>query len=280
MKLRIGTRGSQLALKQTEMVIEALQEKYENIEIEVEILQSKGDRLQNISLQDAGGKGLFIERFEQALLEGTIDCAVHSGKDLPSYTPSPFCIPAVLKRGSCGDVLISKKEIEETRGLIIGTSSPRRKALSEKLFPGCEVKLLRGNILTRIHKLETEDYDAILLARAGLERLNVDVSKFHVQELDIHSFIPASCQGILAIESLENSSVNSILESINDENTKQAFDLERKMMNLLNADCHDPTAVHVEKKENWIMDVFYKDTFILQREVNEDDLESIVKELV
>lgn len=278
MKLRIGTRGSQLALKQTEMVVDVLQEKYNELEIEVEILQSKGDKIQNVSLQDAGGKGLFIETFEQALLDGRIDCAVHSGKDLPSDTPSPFCIPAVLKRGSCCDVLISKKEITDTEGLIIGTSSPRREALSKKFFPGCDIKLLRGNVLTRLHKLETEEYDAILLAKAGLERLNVDLSNYYVKELDIHQFIPASCQGILAIECLENSDFKSILESINDKSTKQAFDMERRMMNLLHADCHDPTAVHLEKG---CMDVFYKDKFVLQREIHDDrELEDVAKELL
>jgi len=176
--IKIGTRSSALALKQTSMVIEKLKSSNKNLEIEIVEIKTTGDKITDKPLYDIGGKGLFTNEFEEALLKGTIDIAVHSAKDMPSYLTEEFSIGAVLERANPFDLLIFNKGTDINKENInIGTSSPRRKFLIEKLYPHCRTSLLRGNVPTRLEKLKNNMYDAIILAKAGIDRLGFDLKE-------------------------------------------------------------------------------------------------------
>lgn len=278
MRLRIGTRGSQLALKQTDMVVAALLKKDPSLDIEIKIIRSTGDRITDRPLASIGGKGLFVQEFEQALKQDTIDCAVHSGKDLPSVLDDGFCIPAVLPRADARDVLISRSPIQNYNAICIGTASPRRTVLAKRMFAGCEIKLLRGNVQTRLEALH-KGYDAILLAKAGLDRLHIDVSGYVVKVCDPHVLIPASCQGIIAIESKVNARGNDLLATINDENTHCVFDWERNLMAAIHADCHDAAAVHIEMGDPMHIWAFYQNSRIVHRQANRETMDAVIQEM-
>ncbi len=262
-KINIGTRGSALALKQTQMVIDELKRHYKNIETNVIILKTIGDKITDKPLYAIGKKGVFINDFENALKEGIIDIAVHSGKDIPSSTDDLFCFPSVLKRGDLRDALITKNEIDikKIKCPVIGTSSPRRSLIIRTIY-NCEIKLLRGNINTRLLKLKNNEYDAIILAMAGIERLynkECDLTDFNINPFEPEIFIPAACQGIIVCECLKGSNFESIIREINDNDTHIIFNTERKLMSLLNADCHDAAGVYAFKNGDKIhVSAFYK----------------------
>lgn len=239
MKIRVGARGSQLSIAQMDIVLQALKQKRPDLTFEKVIMKTKGDLILNRSLKEIGGKGLFVGEFEEALKEGIIDIAIHSGKDLPALSSSCFAF-SVMKRGAPYDVLIKNKDQVQ----VIGTSSPRREVLLHKLMPNAQVKMLRGNINTRIEKLRSGEYDAIILAQAGLERLQPSLAGLEVMPLDPEVFVPASCQGILTIEYLKDSPFQEIFSCIHDEETYQAFMLERQVMQGLQASCHDAVGAY------------------------------------
>lgn len=267
-KLRIGTRTSKLARIQTQMVVDALQ-----MPVEIVPIISKGDQIQDRSLANSGGKGLFVSVFEQALQNDQIDIAVHSGKDMPSQITEGFYVPAVLKRANPADLLLSKTPIQP--GAIIGTSSPRRANLYKRIDPTCQIKLLRGNVETRLHKLEDGFYDGIILAKAGLDRLQIDVSSYVVQTLDI---LPATAQGIIALEA---SNGFRLSKDIDDQKTHILFDVERKLMAKMHADCHDAASVYAQ----WIdtntlcIQAFYQDSDILTRYTDMDHVDDCIQEM-
>lgn len=255
MKIKLGTRGSALAVRQTNIVIEALKQVAPDVEVEIVKIQTKGDIRKNESLSAIGGKGLFVGEFEDALREGVIDVAVHSGKDLPSKSADEFCF-ATLEREMPNDVLLCRdaslldeiivslgKSGDTELAFVFGTASPRRELIMKSFFPSCEVKLLRGNIDTRLDKLRNAEYDAIVLAEAGIRRLNPSLDGLHVARLSSEQFVPAACQGIIACEALVGTPVAELIARINHAHTLEVFNLERSVMAKLGASCHDATGI-------------------------------------
>lgn len=207
-----------------------------NVKCTCVVVKTQGDKNQISPIDSFGGKAVFVDEFEQILLNGDIDIAVHSAKDMPIKIANGLEIGAVLKRADVRDVLIYKKETEKIK--TIGTSSKRRTAQILKLYPNCECLALRGNVPTRIEKMKNSLYDAVVLAKAGLDRLDIfgkDDSLCY-QILSVSQVVPAACQGIIAVECREND-LKDILNAINDKATMQALIHEREIMNLLDSSC-------------------------------------------
>lgn len=239
MNIKIGTRKSKLALAQTNMVVNEIKKYFPSINIEVVHFTTKGDKVLNKPLINIGGKGVFVTEIEDALINKEIDLAVHSAKDLPLKLQDNLTISAVLKRGNYRDTLVTVKgkEIDFSREIIIGTGSNRRKLAFKNLYPNATFKDIRGNVDTRLNKLYNCEYDGIILAMAGLERLDLlSDSRFTFTPFDYDSFVPAPCQGIIAIES-RNNYLTEILSKINHQDTYYSFQTERHILNILNADC-------------------------------------------
>ncbi|MCM1162528.1 MAG: hydroxymethylbilane synthase [Roseburia sp.] len=245
-KLIIGTRGSALALAQTELVIRRLKEISPEVECEIRIITTKGDKILNKPLAEFGGKGVFVTEIEEKLKSGEIDLAVHSAKDMPVELAEGLAIIGVLKREDSRDVLVTVdwEDFLQKEHPSIGTSSLRRQVQIQQEFPNALCKSLRGNVNTRLKKLEDGMYDGILLAAAGLRRLGFEKeNKFHYHMLDIDRMIPAGGQGIIAIEGRKDSRFLGLLASITHEETKIELELERKALRLLEAGCHEPIGV-------------------------------------
>ena len=236
MTIKIGTRKSRLALAQTEMLIKTLKNRFPNVKIETVYISTTGDKTLDKPLTALGGKGVFIKELEMSLLSGETDVAVHSAKDLPTKIADGLEISAVLPRGSYGDVFV--------------TRSLRRKLFAEKIYPNAKFKDIRGNVDTRLKKLLNGEYDALVLAKAGLERLDLcNGEDYTVTPFDTDEFLPAPCQGIVAIESRKNSEVSKMLAEISDKNTMLSFETERQVLHSLNADCSTPVGA-ISKVEN------------------------------
>ena len=243
--LRIGTRGSKLAVAQTKIVEEALKEKFPDLDVEIVIIKTKGDKILDKPLSDIGDKGLFINEFENALLNNEIDIAVHSAKDLPSELMQDLEIVCTPKRADMRDVLIKLKKSGSLS--IVGTGSPRRGFYINKYFPSAETKLIRGNIDTRLKKLEKNEYDGIVLAKAGLDRLHIFESvseKFDVEVFDADKLIPAACQGIIAVEAREDFEYKNEILQINDYQTFRQYKIEREVLKCLQVGCNEINGVY------------------------------------
>ncbi len=240
--IRIGTRGSKLALAQTNRVAAALAEK--GIEAEIEIISTRGDRITDRALHEADGFGLFVRELDNAILDGRIDAAVHSMKDIPAERPKGLAFAAVLKRDPPFDFLVMEKPIEEVSQ--IGTSSLRRRSQLLRYYheyPEMHVANLRGNIDTRLAKLEAGEYDAIVLAEAALVRLGIHAHGFR---LPATSFVPAPNQGAIAVVSRDTPELCAAFESLNDAQT--AFDTaaERAVMEEIGGGCFTPAGVYCQ----------------------------------
>ncbi len=241
-KIKIGTRGSKLAIAQTKIVENALKQEFPNLQTEIVIIHTKGDKILDKPLSEIGDKGLFINEFEEALFNKQIDIAVHSAKDLPSELREGLEIICTPKRADAMDVLISRKNLKTIS--IVGTSSPRRDFYIKKYFPNVEVKMIRGNIDTRLKKLSNGEYDAIVLAKAGLDRLKLPTEEFDIKIFDIESFLPAACQGIIAVESRNDFEYLNQLQQINDEQTFLQYKMEREVLKSLQVSCSEVNAVY------------------------------------
>ncbi len=209
-------------------------------------MSTRGDEFLDRSLQEIGGKGLFIKELEIAIQHGDADVAVHSMKDVPAEIPAGFCIAATLKRANHADALVTRDGTQLgdlPRGATIGSSSLRRQAQLKMLRPDLKVTSLRGNINTRLAKLENGDYDAIILAAAGLERLELG---HHIsQQFSPSEMLPAATQGVLGVECLEdNSQLRAILAHLNDKTAAQTTSAERAIARVLQASCQSPIAAH------------------------------------
>ncbi|GAA4923201.1 hydroxymethylbilane synthase [Mucilaginibacter defluvii] len=254
--LIIGTRGSDLALWQANFVKDSLAAI--NIKAELKIIKTQGDRILNLSFDKLEGKGFFTKELEEELLAGTIDLAVHSHKDLPTENPPGLIIAAVSEREDPAELLLILKDCVDVRqklsvkyGAIVGTSSNRRKAQLLAVRPDLEIEDLRGNVPTRIGKLRDEDYDAIMLAKAGVARLGLDLSEFHVEELTPTELIPAPAQGALAIQIRENDpELFETLQALNHANVAEELAVERKVLKLFGGGCHLPLGCYCRKDEN------------------------------
>jgi hydroxymethylbilane synthase len=253
-KIVIGSRGSDLALWQANHVRKQLEDL--GHEIEIKVIVTQGDAIQHLSFDKLEGKGFFTKEIETALLEGTIDLAVHSHKDLETNPPKGLIIAAVSEREDPSELLLinkSKVDLSQEWNLIekgiIGTSSARRKSQVIRFRPDLEIKDLRGNVPTRIQKLRDGNYDAILLAKAGVDRLQLDLSDFHVEVLDPTVVIPAPAQGVLALQIREiDTKLFDILQQINHPEVAQRIGVERKVLNLLEGGCQLPLGVYCESE--------------------------------
>lgn len=262
MNIKIGTRKSKLALAQTNMVVNEIKKYFPSINIEVVHFTTKGDKVLNKPLINIGGKGVFVTEIEDALLNKEIDLAVHSAKDLPLQLQDNLTISSVLKRGNYRDTLVTvkDKEIDFSREIIIGTGSNRRKLAFKNLYPNATFKDIRGNVDTRLKKLYNGEYDGIILAMAGLERLDLlSDSRFTFTPFDYKEFVPAPCQGIIAIES-RNNDLTEILSKINHKDTFYSFQTERHILNILNADCGMPLGAYSFVENNKINVVYTSDS--------------------
>ena len=246
MTLRIGTRGSRLALWQADFIKSKISAKFPDIQIKIEIIKTEGDKLINSPLSKIGGKGVFVKDIEEALLSNKIDLAVHSLKDMPSFLPPGLIIGAVTKRQHPADAIVSKNNIkleDLTPGSRVGTGSLRRKAQILHHFPALEIVPIRGNVDTRLKKLETENLDAIVLAVAGLQRMGFDDKISQIIDTDI--IIPAPGQGIIAVETRDDDkNTQKILNDLNDLNSLSESLLERSFLKSLRGDCNIPAGCY------------------------------------
>ncbi|GAB6906978.1 hydroxymethylbilane synthase [Desulfosarcina cetonica] len=242
----IGTRGSQLALWQANWVKAALLNHHPGLAVQLTIIKTRGDKILDVPLAKVGGKGLFVKEIEEALLEGRIDLAVHSMKDMPAEIPQGLCIGAIPEREEPRDVLITRSGLPLERlpqGARVGTSSLRRAAQLLNGRPDIAIVPLRGNLDTRLKKLETESLDAIVLAAAGVRRLGL--SDRITQTLDETVMLPAVGQGALCIETrTDDPRVAAVVGVLDDFPTRQVVLGERAFLNRLEGGCQVPIAGH------------------------------------
>ena len=242
--IRIGTRGSKLALWQANWVKSVLEKKFPSTPIELVIIKTQGDKILDVPLAKVGGKGLFVKEIEQALLTRRIDIAVHSMKDMPADIPEGLCIGAIPERENPVDVFISRNGAgfnELAAGSVIGTSSLRRGAQLRHARPDIVIQPIRGNLDTRLKKLESENFDALVLAAAGVKRLNLEhkISEY----LDPAIMLPAIGQGALCIETRkDDSTVGPVVASLDHASTRTVVAAERAFLNRLEGGCQVPIA--------------------------------------
>lgn len=246
--LIIGTRQSLLALWQSNHISGLLRKQYPDCQVTLKKIVTKGDRILDVPLAQIGGKGLFTKEIETELLDGTVDLAVHSLKDMPTVLPEGLCLTAITTRANVGDAFVSNKYAsfsELPQGAVLGTSSLRRKAQLLAVRPDLKIVDLRGNVDTRLRKLDEGQMDAIILAAAGLERLG---HADRIREIIPTTVcLPAVGQGALAIECRsDNKEVREMLAFLNDLPTKQATDAERAFLGLIEGGCQVPIGVHAE----------------------------------
>ncbi|SEM48914.1 hydroxymethylbilane synthase [Terribacillus saccharophilus] len=253
-KIIVGSRKSNLALTQTKWVIEQLKQAGAPYEFEIKKIETKGDKILDVTLSKVGGKGLFVKEIEQAMYDEEIDMAVHSMKDMPSELPVGLTIASVPVREDYRDALISKNNVslrELPEGAVVGTSSLRRASQILAIRPDIEIKPIRGNIDTRLKKLENENFDAIVLAAAGLKRMGWG-DEIVTEFLETDLCLPAIGQGALAIECRDTDmELIELLAKINDSYTQQTVAAERTFLYLMNGSCQVPIAgvAHMEEDD-------------------------------
>ena len=285
--MRIGTRKSDLALAQARMLAEACSNVEHTFCWELAELMTAGDAIQNRPLYAFEGKGMFVSAFEKALLEGEMDVAVHSGKDMPVDMPPELITGAVLPRGNPMDVLVTVRGKWPAQGGVIGTASLRRRE-QVKQFMGCKTQMVRGNVITRLQKLLAGEVDGLILAAAGLERLallpgetqgrgpggadgrepfrgaygtlsrSAIRERFSFQVLEETTFLPAAAQGIIAVQCRRDSPYRGLLAQVNDRETMYSFLAERAFLRVTGADCHQPAAAYSRCRDGILqMDAAY-----------------------
>jgi hydroxymethylbilane synthase len=243
--LKIGTRGSPLALWQATWVQSAIESLHPSLSVEILVIKTKGDKILDVPLAKVGGKGLFVKEIEEALLEGRIDLAVHSMKDMPAALPPGLCIGAIPVRERPHDVLISRKEAfhELRKDAVIGTSSLRRAAQLQHVRSDLSIRSLRGNLDTRLRKLDSGDMDAIVLAAAGVLRLGLQdrITEY----LDERVMLPAAGQGALCIEIREDDKrTEAVVGGLDDPDTRCTVSAERAFLHRLGGSCQVPIAAY------------------------------------
>ena len=246
--LKIGTRQSLLALWQSNHIAACLRKQYPECEVVLKKIVTKGDRILNVPLAQIGGKGLFTKEIEEDLLSGEVDLAVHSLKDMPTVLPEGLCLTAITERANVGDAFVSNDYAcfeELPLGAVVGTSSLRRKAQLLAARPDLTIRDLRGNVDTRLRKLDEGLYDAVILAAAGLERLGHGDRIKAIIPSDV--CLPAVGQGALAIECrTDDAEVRQMLDFLNDQPTVYATAAERAFLGLLEGGCQVPIGVHAD----------------------------------
>lgn len=260
MKITVGSRESKLAVIQSNIVIDALKKSHPEIDVELLTMKTTGDKILDKTLDKIGGKGLFVKELDKALIDGRADLTVHSLKDMPMQVSEDLPLIAFSKREDPRDVLVLPKGVDKLdRSKPIGSSSKRRQLHLKKLYPDMEVKPIRGNLQTRLKKLDDGEFSAIVLAYAGLKRLGLEdrISKvFSPSEM-----VPAACQGILAVQSRTDFDEN-LLSDFNDEKTKSIAMAERSFVTELDGGCSSPVAAYAEiEDDNIILTGFYVDEY-------------------
>lgn len=244
--LRIATRQSRLALWQAQHVAERLGEAHPGLAVELVPMTTQGDRILDRSLAQVGGKGLFIKELEIAITEGRADIAVHSMKDVPSDMPPGMTLAAMLPRADPHDAFVSLRHAsfnQLPQGARVGTSSLRRQCQLKYARPDLQLLTLRGNVETRLRKLQEDQYDAIILAAAGLIRLGLEDRITH--RFDLPEFVPAVCQGIIGIECRDDDARSiALVRALNDELAWQCCEAERAFALRLQGSCQSPIAGH------------------------------------
>ncbi len=256
-KILIGSRGSELALWQANFVFNELAK--QGISSEIIVIKTQGDKIQNLSLDKLEGKGFFTKEIEDSLLAKETDLAVHSHKDLPTTSPDGLSIGAVSYREDPSELLLINKEAVDNKltlgfkqNAIIGTSSARRKSQILALRSDIEIKDIRGNVPTRIQKLRNKEFDAIMLAAAGVFRLQLDLSDFIVVKLDPKEFVPAPAQGVLALQMRHGDNlVGEVLAKLNHKDVAETIAVERKILNLFDGGCHLPLGAYCIKENDF-----------------------------
>jgi len=239
LKINIGTRRSELAQVQANTIIALIKEKFD-IDGEKVLIETKGDKILNVTLDKIGGKGLFVKEIEVAMLDQKADMAVHSMKDVPYDVPEEFEIVAIPLREDVRDVFVAFNNIsfyDLPKGARIGTSSIRRATQIKLIRPDVEIVPIRGNVQTRISKIEKENLDGIILAAAGLKRLGME--KIITNYFDVMEIVPAIAQGALGIEMVKNHPQISLIRKLDNYDARICVDAERSFMATLNGDCHD-----------------------------------------
>lgn len=252
-KLVIATRGSQLALWQSNHIKAILEEQNPGLEVELNVIVTTGDRIQDRALSKIGGKGLFLKELEEAMLRGEAQIAVHSLKDVPTVMPDGLLLAAITEREDCRDALLSEKyaNIDSLpRGAVVGTSSLRRRMQIEKLRPDLIIKDLRGNVDTRIRKLKEGEFDAIILAAAGINRLSLLDAVQHVYPISLDEMVPSMGQGALGIEAVNDAEVLKIVAGLEDEYSRIETTIERSFVDELEGGCQVPIGVNASVLED------------------------------
>jgi len=250
MEIIIATRKSKLAQVQADRVIELIKEK-NNIGSKKLLIVTEGDKRLDVTLDKIGGKGLFVKEIEYALLNKEAHAAVHSMKDVPFQLPQGFELIAIPEREDIRDVFVSRNNIhfeELKEGAVIGTSSIRRAAMLSNLRKDLKIVPIRGNVQTRLQKMENENMDGIILAAAGLKRLNME--SYITDYFDPKIFLPAIGQGALGVEALKDGEYNSYLKKLDNKEVRIAVEAERSFMKELNGGCHSVIGVYSEIKDN------------------------------
>ena len=267
MKLRIATRKSPLALWQANYIRNALIQHWPTLEIELIPMTTSGDQFFKDKLSAIGGKGLFVKELEEALLEQRADLAVHSMKDVPATFPDGLCLAAICARHNPLDALVSHKYSSLSSlptGAIIGTTSLRRQSQLMANRPDLHIKALRGNIQTRIAKLQSNEYDAIVLAAAGLERMAMHDMIRELFNTDV--MLPACGQGALGIECrIDDVELKKYIAPLNDPSSALCVNTERHVSALLGGTCHVPLAGYCTPVADWLSAITNRVTYAMQR---------------
>lgn len=246
MKIKVGTRGSRLALTQTKWIVSQLEKNYPTMKFEIKVITTTGDRIQNVSLDKIGEKGVFVKEIEEQLLSGEIDLAVHSMKDMPGELPEGLMFSWVPEREDYRDVIVLKEGYcslkDLPQGAIIGTGSKRREYQLLRYRNDLKFKPIRGNIDTRVRKIQEENLDGVILAAAGLKRLGLYEELIdRIEPIEADVILPSPAQGALAIEIREeNTEVHKIIQSLHHSETHVQVQAERSFLRGLNGNCHIP----------------------------------------
>lgn len=238
----MGTRGSPLALRQTEIVVGRLKEL--GVEVDLCIVKTSGDVFLDKPLYQLSGWGVFVAEIDDRMLAGEIDLAVHSMKDIPTKRPGELDIAAILKRDSSYDILVTRDGLkldELPKGAVVGTSSMRRSAQLKRARPDLQIHSLRGNLQTRLRKLNQGDYDAIVLAEAGVQRMGIDLE---YTVLDPEKFVPSANQGTIVAVAKKGSVADKLARSLDDLPTRAETMIERRILETVGGGCVVPVAIH------------------------------------
>jgi len=254
-KLIIATRGSKLALWQSEHIKSVLEATHEGLEVELNVIVTTGDKIIDKPLSQIGGKGLFLKELEEAMLRGEAHIAVHSLKDVPTVMPEGFTLAAITKREDSRDALLSQKykSIEDLpQKAVVGTSSLRRKMQLALLRPDLIIKDLRGNVDTRIRKLKEGEYDAIILATAGISRLGLTQNVEYFSPIELDTMVPSMGQGALGIEAIDDEEVIKIAQTLEDDAARIETTIERAFVDKLEGGCQVPIGVSAKLQDDAI----------------------------